>query len=109
MDDSFVLTVLALDELKKFGYREVWIGAVSNPHWPRHGYDNFVIAAPKRKKGGWPALWSAERYLGKTSCGNGLKKADQSQKAHVHRMKPGHYRLEDGSWKLIQKGEQDGD
>jgi len=98
MDQKFILTTLGLQELEELGYREVWIGRVDNPHWPDPP-ENAIIASPKRKKEGWPAVWSAERYFGATSCGNGLPKADQCQKPEVRNMMPGHYRLEDGAWK----------
>lgn len=101
MDSEFVLTALGLEELKQMGYEEVWIGDVTNPHWPRHGCDNFVIAAPKRKHEGWPALWAAKKYFGKTDCGNGLLKADQSQKSMARKMTPGHYKLKSDHWERI--------
>ncbi len=100
MDEDFILTVLALDELKELGYSEVWIGAVPNPHWDHRG-GSFVIASPKRKRGGWPAVWSAKKF-GKQSCGNGLSKADQAQMELTRRMISGYYRLTEGSWDKIE-------
>lgn len=99
MEEDFILTVLGLDELRELGYNEVWIGAVPNPHW-QHDFDNFVIASPKIRRGGWPAVWSANKF-GKQNCGNGLSGADQSQNELTRRMTPGHYRLTDGSWERI--------
>jgi hypothetical protein len=100
MDQKFILTTLGLQDLQDFGYSEVWIGNVPNPHWPGPP-SNSVIASPKRKRENWPSVWSADRYFGKTSCGNGLAEADQCQKSEVHKMTPGHYRLEDGAWKKM--------
>ncbi|NBT57247.1 hypothetical protein EBT16_00525 [bacterium] len=97
MDQKFILTTLGLQELQELGYTEVWIGNVQNPHWTAPP-SNAVIASPKRKRGGWPAVWSADRYFGKISCGNGLARADQCQKSEVHKMTPGHYRLENETW-----------
>ena len=48
MDEDFILTKLALEELKSLGYTEAWIGNVPNPHW-EHGCGDGIIAAPKRK------------------------------------------------------------
>lgn len=99
MEAEFILTILALDELKELGYKEVWIGGVESPHWPRHGCDNFVIAAPKVSRHGWPAIWSAsEQNFGKQSCGNGLRNADQTQTQKSRRMLPGYYKLSRGKW-----------
>jgi hypothetical protein len=103
MDDDMILAKLALDELQELGYTEVWIGPVDNPHWPDHFNGQFVIAAPRRRRDGWPALWSAsEEVFGKMACGNGLKNADHCQRANVRRMKPGHYRLAQGTWTIVQ-------
>jgi hypothetical protein len=103
MDDAMILTKIALDELQDLGYTEAWIGSVDNPHWPRHGTDEFVIAMPKRKKNGWPALWSAsEKIFGRQSCGNGLRKADQCQRPNARKMTPGHYEFRQGSWTIIK-------
>jgi hypothetical protein len=97
MEKNFILTILALDELKEFGYQEVWIGNVENPHWPRHGNNGFIIASPKVRKNNSPAVWLLdENRFGKQSCGNGLKKADQSQREH--KLVSGHYKLADGNW-----------
>lgn len=101
MDNAFVFTVLALGELKELGYREVWIGNVPNPHWKNHGHQGCIIASPKRKKDGWPAIWSVGRYLGKHACANGFSKADQAFKENARLMEPGHYKLNCGRWEKI--------
>lgn len=94
-------TILALEELKELGYDEVWIGGVPNPHWPRHGCGNFVIAGPKKERYGWPALWSvSEKNFGKQWCGNGLEKADQVQRSN--RLMPGHYKLTENGWRTSE-------
>ena len=100
MDQKFILTTLGLQELEELGYREVWIGRVDNPHWSDPP-SNGIIASPKRRREGWPAIWSAEKYFGKTSCGNGLFEADQCQKSEVRNMMAGHYVLEGGAWKKM--------
>jgi hypothetical protein len=92
MDKDFILTKIALEELARLGYREVWLGNVPNPHW-EHGMTNGVVAAPKNLSGWWPALWDAD--LGELSCGNGLTNADQAQFPRVREMIPGHYVLGD--------------
>lgn len=97
MDSDFILTVMALDEIKSLGYQEVWIGSVGNPHWD-HNIDNFIIASPKKRKCGWPALWAcSEKIFGKMSCGNGLSKADQMQR-DGRRLQKGHYKLIEEQW-----------
>lgn len=100
MESDIMLTIIALQELGELGYREAWIGAVPNPHWTRHGHEGCVIAAPKRRKGGWPALWGAVTF-GRQSCGNGFGKADQGFKEHARKMAPGHYRILRGKWKRV--------
>jgi hypothetical protein len=96
MDDKFILTVLGLDELAELGYKEVWIGDVPNPHWA-HNNSGFIIASPPMRKNGWPAVWNvSEKVFGKQSCGNGLRKADQSQRRH--QLMKGHYKMEMGRW-----------
>jgi hypothetical protein len=102
MGDDMILTKLALDELQELGYTEVWLGPVCNPHWPNHFNGQSVIAAPSRRKDGWPALWStSENVFGKMVCGNGLKAADHCQRGNVRKMKPGHYRLEQETWTIV--------
>ena len=98
MDDSFVLTKLALMELQEMGYSEVWIGRVPNPHWDSQPADS-VIAAPRCRIWNDPAIWrGSEKIFGRMGCGNGLREADQCQRENVRRMRPGHYRLTDGGW-----------
>ncbi len=106
MDDEMILVKLALDELQELGYTEVWIGSVDNPHWIRHGNGQFVIASPRRRKDGWPALWKADDdVFGQLMCGNGLKNADHCQRVNVRKMRPGHYKLIQGSWTIVQRQE----
>lgn len=101
MDKEFILTVLALNELGKMGYNEVWIGNVKNPHWPNHLMDNFIIASPPQRIGGCPAVWSlSEEIFGKKSCANGLRESDQIQRSEVRNMKPGHYKFSD-KWEKV--------
>jgi hypothetical protein len=98
MDERFIRTKLALEEIRELGYTEVWIGSVSNPHWPE-ALDSFVIACPKRRVANYPAIWSvSERNFGPMSCGNGLRQADQCQRELVRKFLPGHYVLRDGCW-----------
>jgi hypothetical protein len=98
MDESFIRTKLALEELKDLGYTEVWLGNVPNPHW-EHCMSNGIIAAPRHRICGDPAVWRAsERNFGELGCGNGLLDADQCQRELVRKMMPGHYVLEDGRW-----------
>ena len=98
MDKDFILTKIALEELGKLGYREVWLGNVPNPHW-EHGMNNGVVAAPKVSSRWFPALWDvSERNFGRQGCGNGLKGADQTQRELVREMMPGHYVLKEGCW-----------
>lgn len=98
MDKDFILTKIALEELGRLGYREVWLGNVPNPHW-EHGMNNGIVAAPKVSSRWFPALWGVrDQVFGRAGCGNGLKDADQTQCERVREMIPGHYRLEDGRW-----------
>lgn len=98
MDKDFILTKIALEELGKLGYREVWLGNVPNPHW-EHGMNNGVVAAPKVRPRGFPSLLDlSERNFGRQGCGNGLKGADQTQRELVREMMPGHYVLKEGCW-----------
>lgn len=101
MDNAFVLTVLALDDLKELGYKEAWIGDVPNPHWKSHGHKGCIIASPKRKKDGWPAIWSEGKHLGRHGCANGLANADQAFKENARLMEPGHYKFNDGRWEKV--------
>lgn len=98
MDASFILTKLALEELREMGYTEVWLGSVPNPHW-EHGCSHGIVAAPKRKIGWWPAVWQvSERTFGQKGSGNGMREADNTFRSRVTEMMPGHYVLVDGSW-----------
>ena len=104
MDKEFILTILALDELKGLGYKEVWIGQAENPHSPFRSYSS-IIAAPKvEDRCGWPALWRvSEQNFGKLHCGNGLKDADQAQISNVNRLMPGHYEILGEKWQKREK------
>ena len=98
MDEDFILTKLALEELKSLGYTEAWIGNVPNPHW-EHGMGDGIVVSPKTQKWGWPSIWTASHAnFGSMGCGNGLRLADQCQRQTVRRMIPGHYVLVDDSW-----------
>lgn len=98
MDKKFILTKLALLELGEMGYMEVWLGNVPNPHF-EHGMNNGIVASPKVRPRGFPALWDvSERNFGREGCGNGLKGADQTQRELVREMIPGHYLLKNGEW-----------
>ena len=99
MDAEFILTKLALEEIRKLGYTEVWLGAVPNPHW-EHGLSTGIIAAPKQVDfSGWPNIWRvSEELFGQNSSGNGLRHADNAFRSVVGRMIPGHYVLVEGSW-----------
>lgn len=68
------------DALRKAGYTKFWVGP--NPHWT-YADKSMIVAEPKRKEGGWPALWSALNGMYTSSCGNGLDKADQQQYANL--------------------------
>lgn len=105
MDESFIRTKLALEELRELGYTEVWIGRVPNPHW-EHGMGNGIVAAPKLRSGTLIPLWEvSERTFGQRCCGNGLKEADQMQFGAAYSMMPGHYVLRDGCWFPEEKGD----
>jgi hypothetical protein len=99
MDADFILTKLLLEELRKMGYTEVWLGDVPNPHW-MHGCSHGVVSSPKRMDFcGWPSLWSVSQIFGQNSCGNGLANADQTFRSGVRGMISGYYALnEAGEW-----------
>lgn len=99
MEADFIFTKLALEELRKMGYTEVWLGNVSNPHW-KHGMSNGIVAAPRlRDRTGWPRLWSAsEENFGQKSAGNGLTAADNMFRSKIRDMIPGHYVLIGEEW-----------
>jgi hypothetical protein len=103
---SFAGLVALLAECKERGYTEVWLNC-SNPHWTDSSCVGMIVAAPKRKYGGWCAVWDLHRdpqihgLLGKMGCGNGLKDADQAQYDDLSRnIPPSHYVLVDGDWLL---------
>lgn len=101
MDADFIYTKLALEELRKMGYTEVWLGNVPNPHW-EHGCSHGIVAFPKRKIGWWPAVWEvSEETFGQKSAGNGLKEADNTFRSRVSQMISGHYLLIDGEWSPV--------
>lgn len=103
MDASFILTKLALEELKSLGYTEIWLGRVSNPHW-KHGMSNMVLASPAlRTSGIWPRLWGvSNRNFGEIGCGNSFIGADAAQFELVRKMMAGHYRLVEGCWEPVE-------
>lgn len=98
MDADFIYTKMALEELRRMGYTEIWLGDVPNPHWD-HGMNTGIVATPKRNIGWWPAVWEAsEETFGQKSAGNGLKEADNTFRSKVAQMMHGHYVLIDGEW-----------
>lgn len=98
MDSDFILTIMALEEIKNLGYNEVWIGKVENPHCD-YTCDNFIIASPKQRKYNWPALWScSEKVFGEMGCGNGFRLADQMQRSNVRSLQKGYYKLVEDQW-----------
>lgn len=104
-EKTFVGLIQLLAVLKKRGYTEVWLNA-DNDHWGRN-MQGMIVAAPKRRHGSWPAVWDLHyvpqvgEVLGKMSCGNGLKNADQAQYHDMSKnIPPSHYVLIDGDWLL---------
>ena len=90
--------------LKERGYTEVWLNHKNN-HWTMSDCRGMVIAAPKQRKGSWPAVWDLHYdplirgLLGKQGCGNGLKNADQAQYDDVSKnIPPSYFKLVDGQW-----------
>jgi len=103
-EKTFIGLIQLLAELKKRGYEEVWINHM-NPHWTHSSCHGMVIAAPKQRKGSWPAVWDLHydplirELLGKMGCGNGLKNADQAQYADVSKnISPSYYKLVGEEW-----------
>jgi hypothetical protein len=95
---NFTLTVLALEELKQLGYKEVWIGKCNCPHWKYMGIGHIVAHPKIYDRCGWPAIWSvSEKLFGKKSCGNGLKDADQMQRSQLNLIQ-GYYKIVDNNW-----------
>jgi hypothetical protein len=94
---NFTLTVLALEELKQLGYKEVWIGRCDCPHWKHMGIGDIVASPKIADRCGWPAIWRvSEKLFGKSGCGNGLKDADQTQRSC--NFINGYYKLIDDNW-----------
>jgi hypothetical protein len=55
MDNAFIRTKLALEELAGLGYTEVWLGNVPNPHW-EHGMGDGIVAVSGSLEGAATAL-----------------------------------------------------
>ena len=102
--ENFTLTFLALEQLKKMGYKEVWIGKCKCPHW-RMGIGDIVASPKSRDRVSWPSMWSVdEKIFGKKNSGNGLKNADQMQRSHLNLIQ-GYYILVESKWETdIFKG-----
>lgn len=101
--EQFAKLQVALKMIGDLGYEEVWINT-AHPHSNFLQGQGHVIAAPKKQKDRWPALWSLPSgdIFGTASCGNGLDKADQRQFAESP-LPPGHYKKVGGEW--VQQGE----
>lgn len=73
-----------LEELRKAGYKKVWIGT-SNPYWGDDMFSNMIVAAPSVRVDqvyGGLKLWDVYRTIvGNGYTGNGLGGADQLQGA----------------------------
>ena len=105
-EKTFIGLIQLLAVLKKRGYTEAWLNH-PNPHWTNSSCVGMIVAAPKRKNGGWPAVWDLHYdpliggALGKQSCGNGLKAADQAQYHDMsNNIPPSHYVLLENGWHL---------
>jgi len=105
-EKTFMGLIQLLATLKKRGYTEVWLNC-SNPHWTTSSCAGMIVAAPKRKNGSWPAVWDLHYdpliggVLGRQSCGNGLKAADQAQYYDMDKnIPPSHYVLLENDWHL---------
>jgi hypothetical protein len=98
MDNDWIITLMILDDLGSMGYKEVWIGCSDNPHWPGSWGITMVVASPKRKKFGWPALWTLNEKYGGHGSGNGLKNADNLFVSWAVNPLSGHYVRSEGSW-----------
>lgn len=108
-EKSFIGLIALLAECKKRGYTELWLNH-PNPHWTNNSCLGMIVAAPKRKFSGWPAVWNLHYdpliggLLGRQGCGNGLSKADQAQYSDMDKnIPPSHYTLLENEWHL--KGE----
>lgn len=97
--ENITFTMLALEEIKDMGYKEIWIGKCDCPHWEH--MDSSVVASPKiRDRTGWPAIWRvSEKLFGRKGCGNGLKNADQVQISNILYLISGYYKLVENEWK----------
>ena len=102
-EKTFIGLIHLLAVLKKRGYTEVWLNR-ENQHWTGSG-SGMIVAAPKCKHGNANAVWDLHydplirELLGKQSCGNGLKNADQAQYDDMSKnIPPSHYALVDGNW-----------
>ena len=105
-EKSFIGLVALLAECKRRGYEEVWLNC-PNPHWTTSSCAGMIVAAPKRKNGSWCAVWDLHyvpqvgELLGRQSCGNGLKAADQAQYNDMSKnIPPSHYVLVNDEWLL---------
>jgi hypothetical protein len=107
-EKSFIGVIQLLATLKKRGYTEVWLNH-RNSHWQsgRDSCQGMIVAAPKCRYGSWPAVWNLHYdslirgVLGKQSCGNGLKEADQAQYYDMDKnIPPSHYVLVNNEWFL---------
>jgi hypothetical protein len=102
-EKTFIGLIHLLAELKKRGYTEVWLNHPS-PHWSGDG-SGAIVAAPKRRRGSWPAVWDLHYdpliggLLGRMSCGNGLKNADEAQYNDMSKnIPPSYYKLVGEEW-----------
>jgi hypothetical protein len=105
-EKSFIGLVALLAECKRRGYKELWLNC-PNPHWTNSSCEGMIVAAPKRRHGSWPAVWDlhyvpqVRELLGRQSCGNGLKNADQAQYHDMDKnIPPSHYVLVENDWLL---------
>jgi hypothetical protein len=105
MDEkAFICLLQILEKCKKWGYTEVWINHI-NPHWKHVGASGMIVAAPQKRNGSWPAIWSLghdpleREMIGQGGCGNGLAHADQMQFSRVSKNYDAlYYRLNNGRW-----------
>lgn len=71
-----------LTECHKAGYTQIVIGngEEAEEFWGPSPSGNMIFATPKNVRGKFGlALWSLTHILGGSGCGNGLRKADQTQ------------------------------
>ena len=102
-EKTFIGLQAVLMECKRRGYTEVWLNH-PNPHWKGHE-DGAIVAAPRRKHGGSPAVWDLHYdpvirgVLGNMSCGNGLADADEAQYNDMSKnIPPSYYKLVNDEW-----------